>query len=111
MDELLPLLSQDPRALARAGPSALARAGASALARAGATPRPGDADAAREFEGYLLRVVLDEMRRSVTSGGLFDGRATRGYQLMLDEALTRQMAQRGGLGLATQLLEQWEQQR
>jgi Rod binding domain-containing protein len=80
-------------------------------ALAPAPPRPGDADAAREFEGYLLRIVLDEMRRTVNSGGLFDGRATRGYQALLDDALTRQMAQRGDLGLAAQMLDQWERGR
>jgi Rod binding domain-containing protein len=81
------------------------------LARAGSTPRPGNAEAAREFEGYLLRVLLDEMRRTVTSGGLFDGRATAGYQAMLDDALMRQAAARGGLGLANQLLAEWEAKR
>jgi Rod binding domain-containing protein len=95
MDDVTPLISQAQRALALAG----------------VEPKPGDADAAREFEGYLLRVLLAEMRRTVTTGGLFDGRATQGYQLMLDEALTRQMAERGGLGLARQMLEQWEKLR
>jgi Rod binding domain-containing protein len=80
----------------------------SSLALAGIEPRPGDAEAAREFEGYLLRVLLDEMRRTVDAGGLFDGRSTRGYQVMLDEALTRQLAQRGDFGLAQQLLAQWK---
>jgi len=93
MDELLPLTIGAQRDLALAG----------------STPRPGDADAAREFEGYLMRMLLDEMRRTVKSGGLFDGRATAGYQLMLDDALMRQMAQRGGLGLARQLALQWDE--
>jgi Rod binding domain-containing protein len=95
MDDVTPLISQAQ----------------SALALAGVEPKPGDADAAREFEGYLLRVLLGEMRRTVKSGGLFDGRATQGYQLMLDEALTRQMAERGGFGLAQQMLQQWEKLR
>jgi Rod binding domain-containing protein len=76
-----------------------------------AAARPGNAEAAREFEGYLLHILLDEMRRTVGSGGLFDGQATRGYQALLDDALTRQMAQRGGLGLAAQMIDQWEPER
>jgi peptidoglycan hydrolase FlgJ len=95
MDDVSPLISQARQSLALAG----------------TTPRPGDGDAAREFEGYMLRMLLDEMRRTVTSGGLFDGRATQGYQAMLDDALTRQMAERGGLGLANQMLAQWEKLR
>jgi Rod binding domain-containing protein len=78
---------------------------------AAAATRPADAEAAREFEGYLLHILLDEMRRTVSAGGLFDGRATRGYQALLDDALTRQMAQRGGLGLAAQMIDQWEPER
>jgi flagellar protein FlgJ len=95
MDELLPLTSHAQRDLALAG----------------SVPRPGDAEAAREFEGYLMRVLLDEMRRTVKAGGLFDGRATQGYQALLDDALTRQMAERGGIGLAQQMLDQWEKLR
>ena len=81
------------------------------LALAGVKPRTGEIEAAREFEGYLLRVLLDEMRRTVQGGGLFDGHATAGYQAMLDDALTRQAASRGGIGLAGQMLAQWDKQR
>lgn len=95
VDEVSPLISQAQHALALAG----------------TTPRPGDAEAAREFEGYLIRMLLDQMRKTVASGGLFDGRETQGYQAMLDDALTRQMAERGGLGLANQMLAQWEKAR
>jgi flagellar protein FlgJ len=91
--------------------SPLIRQAQHSLALAGTTPQPGDAEAAREFEGYLLRILLDEMRKTVKAGGLFDGRATQGYQAMLDDALTRQMAQRGGLGLANQMLAQWKELR
>jgi Rod binding domain-containing protein len=94
MDEILPLTSPTRD-----------------LTLAGDVSRPDDAEAAREFEGYLMRILLDEMRKTVSSGGLFDGRATAGYQSMLDDALTRQMAQRGGLGLAAQMVKQWEELR
>ena len=95
MDDFTPLISQAQNSLALAG----------------VTPRPGDTDAARQFEGYLMRIMLDEMRRTVKSGGLFDGRSTQGYQVMLDEALMQQVAERSGLGLANQMLEQWEKLR
>ena len=95
MDDLAPLISQSRHALELAGNA----------------PRTGDARAAREFEGYLLHILLDEMRRTVNSGGLFDGRATQGYQAMIDDALTRQMGERGGIGLANQMIAQWEKLR
>jgi Rod binding domain-containing protein len=92
MDDLSPLIGE-----ARAS-----------LALTGKGQAPDREQAAREFEGYLLRVLLGEMRRTVRSGGLFDGRATQGYLDLLDDALTRQLAERGGLGLAGQLLAQWQ---
>lgn len=95
MDDLSPLISQSRHSLELAKRA----------------PQRGDAEAAREFEGYLLHVLLDEMRRTVGSGGLFDGHATQGYQTMLDDALTRQLAERGGIGLANQMIAQWEKLR
>jgi Rod binding domain-containing protein len=55
--------------------------------------------------------MLEHMRRTVTSGGLFDEESTRGYREILDDALAREMAARGGFGLADQLIRDWEERR
>jgi peptidoglycan hydrolase FlgJ len=76
------------------------------------------ADAAQEFEAYFLKLVLAEMRKSVSSGGLFGGgdnlfsdSSADGYRALLDDALARHAARAGGIGLGDQLLAQWEKQR
>ena len=72
-------------------------------------------DAAQEFEAYFLKLVLAEMRKSVSSGGLFGGSGNifsdssgEGYRALLDDALARHAARAGGIGLGDQLLGQWE---
>ncbi len=65
------------------------------------------AKAAEEFEAYVLKLVLSEMSRTVSSGGLFSGRTTRIYQSMLEDALARRAAEAGTFGLAQQLLRDW----
>ena len=80
---------------------------AHALALGGVERLPDQKRAAVEFEAYLLKLLVSELRKTVPSGGLFEGRTTRGYQALLDDALARQIAERGAFGLAEQLLRQW----
>ncbi len=87
MDALLP----GPVAGARAAPPA-ATAGQRALA-----------DAAREFEAFVLKLLLGEMRKTVDEGAERDP-ALRGYDTLMDDALARRMAAAGSFGLAQQLL-------
>ena len=73
------------------------------------------ADAAQEFEAYFLKLLLAEMRKTVSGGGLFSGgdnnifsdSSADGYRALLDDALARHAARAGGIGLGDQLLEQW----
>lgn len=72
-------------------------------------------EAAEEFEAYFLKLILGEMRKTVSGGGLFGGKdnlfsdsSADGYRALLDDALARHAARAGGLGLGDQLLEQWE---
>ncbi len=60
--------------------------------------------AAQEFEAFVLRLLLGEMRKTVGEGGLSTDRALRGYDGILDDALARKMAAAGSFGLAQQLL-------
>ena len=78
----------------------------------GARPVPNDREAAEEFEAYMVKALLTEMRKTVRSGvfdgGLFEARATRGYEAFVDDALGRKVAEQGSFGLAEQLLRSWE---
>ncbi len=65
------------------------------------------ADAAQQFEAYMLKYLLTQMRKTVSDDGLFSGSSTRGYESIFDEALTGRAAERGSFGLAEQLLRQW----
>jgi peptidoglycan hydrolase FlgJ len=73
------------------------------------------AEAAREFEAYFLKLLLAEMRKTVSGGGLFGGEgnifsdsSAESYRALLDDALARHAARAGGIGLGDQMLAQWE---
>ncbi len=61
-------------------------------------------EAVREFEAYILKMLLQEMRKSVQSGGLFEDKTMDGYRALMDDALARRAAEAGTFGLAEQLL-------
>ncbi len=61
-------------------------------------------EAVREFEAYILKMLLQEMRKSVQSGGLFEDKTMDGYGALMDDALARRAAEAGRFGLAEQLL-------
>lgn len=70
-------------------------------------------DAAVEFEGYFLKLVLEELRKgseasSFTGGDWIGGSSAGQYRALLDDALARHTARAGGVGLADQLVKQWE---
>ena len=66
------------------------------------------AEAAREFEAYILKMLLQDMRKSVESGGLFEDKSMDGYRALLDDALARRAAEAGTFGLAEQMLRHLE---
>jgi len=68
------------------------------------------ADAAQQFEAYILKMLLQEMRKSVQSGGLFEDKTMDGYRALMDDALAKRAAESGSFGLAEQMLRQWESQ-
>jgi Rod binding domain-containing protein len=76
---------------------------AAAPSRAAAERRALES-AAQEFESFVLKLLLGEMRKTVGEGGLSTDRALRGYDALMDDALARKLAAAGSFGLAQQLL-------
>jgi len=72
------------------------------------TERAEREQAAQEFEAYFVKMLLEEMQKTVRSGGLFEAESPVGYRALVDDALARRAAQAGSFGLAHKLLEQWE---
>ena len=72
---------------------------------------PEHVEAAREFEAYILKMLLTEMRKSVQSGGLFTDKSMDGYRELMDDALAKRAAEAGSFGLAEQMLREWESPR
>jgi len=64
--------------------------------------------AATDFEAYFLKMLLGEMRKTLTGDSLFESSFGDGYQSLMDDALARHAARAGGIGLADQLIAQWE---
>ena len=66
-------------------------------------------EACRELESLFIGHLLKEMRATVTkSGFLSGGRAEELYTSMLDGQLAKELADKGGIGLAALLLEDLE---
>ncbi len=61
-----------------------------------------DEDAARQFEGMVLKLVLKEMRKSLDTSGLFGSEGAM-YQEWFDDEIANRIAEGGGLGLAAKL--------
>jgi murein DD-endopeptidase MepM/ murein hydrolase activator NlpD len=65
---------------------------------------PSTTQVAEEFEALFLSHVLQVMRQSVTSGGLFEEAPGNDiYREMMDQEVARALAHQGGIGLAKQL--------
>jgi flagellar protein FlgJ len=68
-------------------------------------------DAAKQFEAYFLKHLLQEMRATVPESGLWkEGFANDVYNGMLDEQYASLMADHGGIGLAAVLERQLTKQ-
>lgn len=60
--------------------------------------------AAKQFESYFLKHMLEEMRETVPEGGLWkNGFSNDIYTSMLDEEYASLLADHGGIGLAAVL--------
>lgn len=71
--------------------------------------RATPAEVAEKFESLLLTQMFNAMQSTVERSGLLDGGSTEEmYREMLNQALSDEMARRGGLGLAEQIAKQVE---
>ena len=62
--------------------------------------------AASEFESYFISSLLQEMRKSIPQSGLLGGAPGQEiYQSLFDQSLGQALAQKGGLGLAKQIIQ------
>lgn len=72
-------------------------------------PDPKDAarvEAARKFEAVLIRQLLSVMRSTAKSGGMMGSEGASGqYTSMFDEAIADKLAESGGIGLASHIVE------
>ena len=70
-------------------------------------PETGLKKATKEFEAFFLSYMLKTMRESVPKDGLLSGgKGEEIYTSMLDEALSKQMSERGGIGIGELMLKQ-----
>jgi peptidoglycan hydrolase FlgJ len=63
-------------------------------------PKAGLKDAARQFEGMFLQMVMKSMRDATPADGLMNSDSTRFYTSMLDQQLASQLGASGQLGFA-----------
>ncbi len=99
------------------GPAALAAPDAVALVQSsGPVPSAQDKtmEAARQFEGLLMGMLFQSMRKTIEPSGLFGGSETTRstYDYLLDQAVADKAASSGqGWGLAKILAASWSQAR
>ncbi|MFC5303324.1 flagellar assembly peptidoglycan hydrolase FlgJ [Azospira restricta] len=63
-------------------------------------PKAGLKQAAQQFEGMFLQMVMKSMRDATPSDGLFNSDATRFYTSVLDQQLAQQLGASGQVGFA-----------
>ena len=68
-------------------------------------PQAGLKQAAQQFEGMLLQVMLKSMRDAAPQDGLMDNEQTRFFTSILDQQLAQNLSSKGQLGFA-KLIEQ-----
>ena len=63
-------------------------------------PRAGLRQAAQQFEGMLLQMMLKSMREATPQDGLLDSDQTRFFTTILDQQLAQNLSSRNALGFA-----------
>lgn len=63
-------------------------------------PKAGIKDAAKQFEGMFLQMVMKSMRDATPADGLMNSDATRFYTSVLDQQMAQQLGASGQVGFA-----------
>lgn len=63
-------------------------------------PKAGIKDAAKQFEGMFMQMVMKSMRDATPADGLMNSDATRFYTSILDQQMAQQLASTGQMGFA-----------
>lgn len=69
-------------------------------------PQVGLKQAAQQFEGMLLQMMLKSMRDATPQDGLLNSDQTRFYTAILDQQLAQNLSAQGSLGFASQIEQQ-----
>ena len=69
-------------------------------------PQAGAKQAAQQFEGLLLQMMLKSMRSTTSPNGLLDSDQTRFFTSILDQQLAQNLSSQGRLGLARMIEQQ-----
>ncbi|WP_153109235.1 flagellar assembly peptidoglycan hydrolase FlgJ [Propionivibrio limicola] len=69
-------------------------------------PQAGLKQAAQQFEGMLLQMMLKSMREATSQDGLLNSEQTRFFTGILDQQLAQNLAAKGSLGFAKQIEQQ-----
>ena len=69
----------------------------------GALEKDEDELAGEQFEGYLIQMLVREMRKTIPKGGIFDSQAMNIFMDLFDQTIAEEIAQGGGLGFAEAL--------
>ena len=75
-------------------------------ARLKTDPEGATAQAAKQFEGLMLQMMLKSMREASPQEGLFNSDQTRFFTSILDQQLAQDLSTKGFLGFAKQIEEQ-----
>lgn len=69
-------------------------------------PQAGLKQAAQEFEGMLLQMMLKSMREATPQDGMMESDQTRFFTSILDQQLAQNLSTQGNLGFAAQIEQQ-----
>ena len=81
-------------------------AGAELRARIKQDPQAGLKQAAQQFEGMLLQMMLKSMRDATPQDGMMESDQTRFFTSILDQQLAQNLSAQGDLGFAAQIEQQ-----
>ena len=79
------------------------KAGAELRARIKQDPQAGLKQAAQQFEGMLLQMMLKSMRDATPQDGMMESDQTRFFTSILDQQLAQNLSTQGDLGFAAQI--------